>query len=142
MSDERRRVLDLLAKGKITVEEAEQLLTALGEGRAQAGAPDHEGAQGRRRYLRIMVHKAAEPFEASKDVNIRIPLPLVRSGMRLGAFIPGFSGDRIRQHLRERGIDVDIEKLDYEQLDALLNELGEMTIDVDNGRKTVRMRYE
>ena len=32
----------------------------------------------------------------------------MRGGMRLGAIIPGFGGERMKARLREQGIDLDL----------------------------------
>ena len=109
-----------------------------------AAAP--EGAAPR--YVRIEVHKtarrqAAGPgMPADRQVNIRVPIAFVRSGLRLGAIIPGFAGDEITRRLRERGIDVDLTKLDQAQLEDMLKNLGELTVDVDQGRAQVRITCE
>jgi hypothetical protein len=142
MTDERRRVLDLLAQGKITVDEADQLLAALGMPSDHAAVGGDENARPRPRFLRILVHKAPNQWHEQKDVNIRVPLAFVRSGLRLGAIIPGLASPRVRHHLRERGIDLDLAKLDYAQLESMLSELGELTIDVDGGKAQVRLRCE
>jgi len=142
MSDETRRVLDLLAQGKVTVQEAEQLLAALGGGRADSPRQGEHAEEPAPRYLRILVRKAASNARPAKDVNIRVPLSFVRSGLRLGSIIPGFAGQRVRQHLRERGVDLDLAKLDFANLEAMLKEMGELTIDVDDGQAQVRLRCE
>ena len=143
MSDDSRRILDLLAQGKITVDEADQLLRALGStGAAPATPPAGEPHEPRARYLRIAVHKAANQWRPEKQVNIRVPLSIVRSGIRLGAIIPGYAGDEITRRLRERGIDVDLSKLDQAELENLLKNLGELTVDVDKGKAQVRITCE
>ncbi len=142
MSDETRRVLDLLAQGRMTVDEAEQLLRAVSSPRSESSSRSEPGGEPRPRYFRITVEKAATGSRPEKKVNIRIPVSIARSGMRLASLIPGFASERASQHLRERGIDVDLTKLDYEQLEALLKDMGELTIDVDDGKEQVRMRYE
>lgn len=143
MSEDTRRVLDLLSKGKISVDEAQQLLDAI-KTAAQAEEPapksDDEGAP-KPRYIRINVHKAAGENQCGKDVNIRVPIAVVRSGMRLGAIIPGL-GERITAKARERGFDLDLGKMNASQIDGLLRDLGEMTIDVDEGRQQVRICCE
>ncbi len=143
MSDDTRRVLDLLAQGKITVSEAEQLIGALGvsAGRTSAGA-EPEGDPVRSRYLRVAVHKAASDRRPEKDISIRVPLSLVRSGMRLGAMIPGAAGERITEHFRAKGLDIDLGKLDPAHLETMLKNLGELTIDVDQGKAQVRFTCE
>jgi hypothetical protein len=138
MSDESRRILEMLAQGKVTVEQADQLLHAVGETKQDApgpSAPREEpkpGEQPRPRFLRITVHKDATADKREKNVTIRIPLSLVRGGMRLPTMIPGIS-EKISERLREKGIHVDFTKLDPDKLDELLKELGELTVDVDKG---------
>lgn len=154
MSDETRRVLDLLAQGKITVDEAGELLRAIRE--SEAAGPDASTSADRRaRYIRIAVHRRAragdDPRQVHRwpgcmaggpnEVNIRVPMALVRNGMRLGAFVPG-GADFVAQALRERGIKGDLSKITPEQLETLLTEMGELTVDVDHGRAQVRISAE
>jgi hypothetical protein len=153
MSDETRRVLDLLSQGKITVDEADRLLSAIAPPPASEPAratPPAAGdaakndarAEAKPRYVRITVHKAAHDARHEKDVQIRVPIAIVKSGMRLGALIPGFPGDAVSARLRERGIDVDFSKLDGGAIDAVLRELGEANIEVDSGKAHVRISCE
>jgi hypothetical protein len=146
MSDDTRRVLELLAQGKVTVEEADQLLGAL---RTEPSRPTNSppaadtAEKPRPRFLRIAVHKPAGGHRlVDKDVTIRVPLGIVRSGMRLGAIIPAFAGEHAKARLRENGLDIDFSKLDSAAIDALLSDFGEMNIDVDEGKKTVRISCE
>lgn len=55
MRDERSRILELLRAGKISVEEAEQLLDALGPAGGRAEAEGEPSAQARPRRLRIRI---------------------------------------------------------------------------------------
>jgi hypothetical protein len=162
MSEERRRVLDLLSHGKITVDEAEQLLQALASETGPQVAPPHtDGEKPKPRYLRIEVKKARSwpaghdderPVGAwpgfvwsgsrNKEINMRVPLALVRSGLRLGAIIPGIAGEKVQARLREQGLDIDLSKLDPATIESMLSELGEMNIDIDSGRAQVRITCE
>jgi len=145
MSDDTRRVLDLLSQGKITVDDAEKLLGAIAASAAEptAGAPPPQNADAAKpRYVRITVHKPAHDARREKDVQIRVPIAVVKSGMRLGALIPGFPGDAVSARLREKGLDVDFSKLDGGALDAVLKELGETNIEVDSGKAQVRISCE
>ena len=145
MNDDTRRVLDLLAQGKITVDEADQLLRAMGAPAPGSGAttsgPD-EAARPALRWVRIAVHKQAKEGHKDKDVNIRVPISIVRSGMRLGALIPGLAGDQVAAKMRERGLDVDFSKLDGAAIDAILKDLGETNIEIDSGKAHVRITCE
>jgi hypothetical protein len=66
----------------------------------------------------------------------------VRGGVRLGAIFPHKGNDAISQHLRAHGVDVDWSKMDLSQLDSVLQNLNETTIDVDKGKAQVRISYE
>jgi hypothetical protein len=141
MSDDTRRVLDLLAQGKITPEEAHELLRALGAPRtddsatrAQSGEPP--------RYLRVNVHRTAREGYRDKDVSIRVPMAIIRSGIRFGALIPGLARERMTARLRERGVDVDLTKIDPTMIESLLKDLGEVNIDVNGGEEQVRITCE
>jgi hypothetical protein len=141
MSDDMRRVLELLAQGKVTTDEAEQLLRALAA--QPATSPSRETAERPKpRYVRISVHKSAASGGTDKDVNIRVPIAIVKSGMRLGALIPGVANDQVTARLRERGLDVDFSKLDAAAIDGILQDLGDRHIDIDAGMAQVRISAE
>ncbi len=144
MSDDTRRILDLLAQGKITVDEADQLLRAISASSDAAPPPTTASNEpsAAPRYVRITVHKTAKDDRRDKDVNIRVPIAVVKSGMRLGALIPGFPGDAVSARLRERGIDVDFSKLDTAALEQVLKQLGDTNIEVDSGKAQVRISCE
>ena len=160
MSEETRHVLDLLAQGKITVDEADRLLAAIGPastgsaatGAAAAGKTTATGEAPSPKYLRITVTKTRSwPGDEGeharrawmwpgytggrdREVTIRLPVALVRNGMRLGAMIPGLTGAGLQGRLRERGVEVDLSKIDADTIDQLMGEFGEINIDVVSGR--------
>jgi hypothetical protein len=145
MSDEMRRVLDLVAQGKITVDEAQLLLGAINapaadEAAFAAGAEEGEGPKPR--WLRIAVHKTAKEGRHDKDVNIRVPIAIIRTGMRLGALIPGLAGEQVQARMRERGLDIDFSKLDAAAIETVLKELGDTNIEIDSGKSQVRITCE
>jgi hypothetical protein len=142
MSDDIRRILDLLAEGKITADDAHRLISAVSA--HASGPPSASGAASAQkpRFLKIAVHKPSSQCGSEKDVKIRVPLSVVRGGMRLGAIIPGFGGERVQARLREQGIDLDLSKLDPDTIESMLKDLGEMNIDIDSGRAQVRITCE
>jgi hypothetical protein len=88
------------------------------------------------------VHKPAKDGSKGKDVNIRVPIAVVRSGMKLGAMIPELANERVAERLRERGLDIDFSRLDPAALEAVLQELGDTDIEVDTGKAQVRISCE
>ena len=107
MNEERRKILEMLAAGQLTAEEAERLLEAL-EG---ASAREQTPVKGRpARLLRIEVH---DP-EDEALVRINLPLALARFALKL---VP----KEQQEQIREAGFD----------LEELLDSLG---TDVPEGR--------
>jgi hypothetical protein len=144
MSDDTRRVLDLLAQGKITVDEADRLLKAVAAGSPPptetASAP---GATPRPRWLRINIQKQSEdPHGEKKNVNVRVPISFVKGGMRLGALIAPFAGEKAIARLRERGYDLDLSRLDAEAIETWLKDVDDLNVHIDNGKEQVRITCE
>jgi len=123
----------MLSSGKITVPEAEQLLQALGAPAPQAPKPDAQ-------YFRIFVNKPARDGKKAENVNIRVPMTVVRGGLRLGAFFPGMLGKKKIQ--LDNGTELDLSKVHYSDLEAMIKDIGELTVDVDGGDAQVRIRCE
>ena len=152
MSEETRQVLEMLSSGKVTVEEAEQLLKAV----AAAGPveekssqpryfqilvnkPARDGKKAEPRYFRILVNKPAREGKKAENVNIRVPMTVVRGGLRLGALVPGILGKKIQL---DNGTELDLSKVTYTDLEAMIKDIGELTVDVDGGDAQVRIRCE
>jgi len=146
MSEDTKRILEMLASGKVTVDEADRLLRAVGAApvgakvEAKAEVPG-QSEKPPARYLRIAVQKGANACGPEKHVNIRVPLSLVKGGMRLGAMIPGY-GEAINEQLRRHGVDLDLSKLSAANLEAALKDMGELAVDVDQGKAQVRITCE
>ncbi len=124
MSVETRKVLEMLAAGKITAENAEQLLDKLAAVKQvpEDSAPQTQGGPGAaaiRKHLRIVVSGGGD------DVNMRVPLSFVRAGAGLIGMLPA----RVAQKLNDRGVS--LENLSHLQGDKLNEALNELSIDVD-----------
>ncbi len=142
MKDERRQILQMLADGKINADEAERLLTALeGDGGSGAAAPARKPG-GRPKYLRVLVD--AEDHQTGKPVkvNIRVPVQLMRAGVRLSSLMPSQARDKVNEALREKGIPVDVSQLKPDNLEDLLDHLNDLTVDVDQEKAKVRVFCE
>jgi hypothetical protein len=142
MNEQRRDVLDLLAEGKITAEEAEQLIAALDRDRPLAGTGSMPGARpkGRPKHLRVVVD-TVEKGEPGR-VNVRVPLQLLRAGVRLAALIPPQALGRANTELTKAGVPVDLTQLKPEQLEALVEHLEEVSVEVDQPDAKVRVFCE
>jgi hypothetical protein len=137
MSEETRKVLDMLHEGKIAVDEAEKLLAAVS---APDGAAEGAGAgPGSRKYLRIQVDP--EQGSGGDRVNVRVPMKLIRAGLKLAAFLPRDAQSQVNDALKEKGFDLDLSKLKPEDLEEVVANLDDLTVDVE-GKQKVRIYSE
>jgi hypothetical protein len=136
MNEERKQILDMLAQGKITADDAERLIDKLGAGEARhASMPASASAAdqpSKPKYLRVLVDSSD-----GDKVNVRVPLALIRSGIKLTAVLP----DHVNEKLGEQGVDLsNLSELDA---DELYEALRELQVDVDSSDgDTVRVFCE
>ncbi|QUD85993.1 SHOCT-like domain-containing protein [Phenylobacterium montanum] len=138
MHEERRRILQMLADQKITADEAERLIGALS---AEPAAPTSEPPGRKPKYLRVLVD-TDETEEGPTKVNIRVPMQLLRAGVRLGALIPVHAREPVNRALSQQGIDFDVGQIKPENLEELVEQLSDLTVDVDQERTKVRVFCE
>ncbi len=101
MSNEKKRILEMLAAGDIDADEAERLLNALE--RPGRNSVQKSEALGAFSWLKIKV------YEGNMDkpkVNVRIPLSILKIGAKIGARFNVAMPDKARDALREKGIDI------------------------------------
>ncbi len=179
MSEEHRKILEMLNSGKITVDDAERLLAAIGgksaesedrepefqakmegfvdrvrKAKAEAKAAkvkakaevkavmaeakagrEHAGGSGRQKpftpnYLRVTVQSSS-----GDNVNVKVPINLIRAGMKfqgLMSFVPESAREQINAKLGEKGIDIDLGKIKSQDLEEILQALGELEVNVDS----------
>lgn len=139
MSEERRRILDMLAAGRINAEEADKLLAALSEADEGSRSGGEGGGSGSK-YLRILVEPGPQS-ERQDKVNIRVPLRLIRAGLKWAAFVPKEVQSKVSETLKERGLAMDWTKITSEDLESLVSELNDLTVDVE-GKEKIRIFCE
>ncbi|HEX4788796.1 MAG TPA: hypothetical protein VH372_10070 [Actinospica sp.] len=140
MNEQRKDILDMLAEGKITAAEAESLIAALERDQAPAPARVDARPGGRAKYLRVQV----DTFDDGEPgrVNVRVPLQLLRAGVQLAALVPPQALGRANIELGKSGVPIDLTQLKPEQLEALVEHLDEVTVEVDQADARVRVFCE
>src|SRR5580658_5241258 len=98
MNEDRRKILEMLASGKITADEAERLLAAMENGPAAPTATPGRKPQ----FLRVQVED--EGRKGPVKVNVRVPMQLLRAGVKLASLIPPEARERVNGHLRREGV--------------------------------------
>jgi len=108
-------------------------------GMADRGRPEPDG---KLRYVRIQVEPKGGGRSRRHRVNIRIPLRLIRTGVKLSSALPEHARKRIRKALKKADVDFDLFSLKGEKLEEALESLGEGGIEVDAEDKIVRISCE
>ena len=138
MNDDRKSILEMLAAGKITADEAERLLAALDakpdSSQANTASKSSAPAKGRPKYLRVLV-EADESTTGLKGgpttVNVRVPMQLLRAGVRLAGLIPVQAHEQLDRAFTQHGVPITLSQIKPENLEELIDHLGDLTVDVD-----------
>ncbi len=149
MNENRRQILEMLAAGKITADEAERLIAAL---EPEPAATDGEftgniaGSTGRSdttvktpaKYLRVLVESTEK--DGPTTVNVRVPMQLLRAGVRLASLIPAQAQDQLDAKLSKHGIPLTVSQIKPENLEELIDHLEDLTVDVDAKEEKAKVR--
>ena len=161
MSENQKKILEMLANKKISVDEAYRLLNAL---KTETGAPEGGGGAGmtakpKPKYLRVCVaprrgHKHEghehegherekhEHDEEAELVNVRVPMALIRSGMKFTSLLPSEARDKVNDALHEKGINLDMRNMKPEDLEEIIEALDDLEVNVVNEKEVVRVFVE
>jgi hypothetical protein len=143
MTDNQRKILEMLAEKKISVDEASRLL-ALVQPETSGGARETKESKGLPKYLRVMVTPQAADGKDGEhgQVNIRVPMTLIRAGMKFSSLIPPSAYNKVDAALKEKGIDFDLRNMKPEDIEDLVSALSELEVDIQNGNEHVRVYVE
>ena len=141
MNEQRRQVLQMLAEGKITADEAERLIDALDQDQPEPQAGAVSRPKSRPKYLRVVVVDSSAGDDPSR-VNVRIPLQLLRAGVRLASLVPPQALTKLNEKLSESDVPIDLNELKPQQLTELIDQLEELTVEVDDSDSKVRVFCE
>ncbi len=151
MTENRRQILEMTASGKITADEAERLILAL-EKDTSAGFTSSTATKtaAQAKYLRIIVESAEgqhhhghhHGHHGPTKVNIRIPMQLLRAGVKLASLIPIQARAHINEAMREHGVEIDLTQIKPENLEELIDHMNDLTVDVDETHNKVKIFCE
>jgi len=142
----------MLAAGKITADEAERLIAALEPGTATAagqatGSAAASGSNGaakaRAKYLRVLVDadESMTGMKGPTSVNVRVPMQLLRAGVRLASLIPAQAHGQLDDALNKHGVPLTLSQIKPENLEKLIDHLEDLTVDVNGSEgNTTKVR--
>jgi hypothetical protein len=157
-ADEAYRLLSVVDGGEAAPSEAAQDNQPR-EDRSAASAPP---VKGKHKYLRVLITSIPGQFDGPRGpfdghrgpfggppgpfggprfhegdpperVNVRIPISLIKAGIKMKALIPPEAKDKINEALKDKGIDFNIDTVKNEDIEELIEALDDMEIDIDGG---------
>jgi hypothetical protein len=65
-------------------------------------------------------------------VNVRVPMQLLRAGVKLAGLIPAQAREHVNVALHEQGVQFDLSQIKPENLEELVEQLNDLTVDVEH----------
>lgn len=137
MNEERMKVLNMLSEGKISAEEADRLISVIGEQKVESAG---ETVNGLPRYLYVHVNSLKENgAEKKENVNIKVPMALLRAGVNIASIMPDNVQGEINDAMDKKGIKFNLSDIKKENLDEFIMALRELEVNVDGEDERVRI---
>ena len=145
MTENQKKILEMVADKKITVDEAYRLLSLI-QPSADAGGDGAKGPKPSPKYLRVVVdtdhHWENGCDKGPQHVNIRVPVALIRAGVKLASLIPPEAYNEVDEKMKNRGIPFDLRNMKPENVEELIQSLNDLEVDINGAREKVRVYTE
>lgn len=141
MGNNQRKILEMLSEKKIGVDEAERLISLLHPESMREEAKESKKPP---KYLRVSIKPTSDsvaPGE-SETVNIRVPITLLRAGIKLASIIPPRAYNQMDESLKEKGIEFDLRNITPENIEELIMALNDLEVDIQDGKQSVHVYAE
>ncbi|MEP0829114.1 MAG: hypothetical protein HRF51_11380 [bacterium] len=141
MSNQRKQILQMLAEGKISADDAERLLDAVSGG--DSGNPADSKPESKEprwgKFLRVVVQGQSGQGDGEENVDIKIPLVLLKAGIKLGSVMPRQTVETLNSQFSEKGFNFNLNELDSKKLEEVLSALEECPIEIEKDDKKVKI---
>ena len=129
----------MLADKRLTVDEAERLLSALDRTPSDRPGLTPTGSGS---HLRVLVTTNIGAEDDAQTVNLRVPIATLRAGLWLPGLVPEVAAEGINGALADRGIRLDVRKLRERDIDRFIDALRDLEIDIVAGDHRVLVFVE
>jgi hypothetical protein len=73
-------------------------------------------------------------------VNVRVPMQLLRAGVRLASLIPSQAHGQLDEALSRHGVPLTLSQIKPENLEELIDHLEDLTVDVNGQGNNTKVR--
>ncbi len=126
---DKKRILEMIKEGKISVDEGIELLNAINEGTPKVDTAMEKPVSKKKRKLRIAV--LAEDGSDKADVNVSIPINLVKAV--LPVLNSGIIPEKTRVEIGKNGIEMDAVMSAIDGIIENIDDLDEDMVNIDVG---------
>jgi hypothetical protein len=145
MTENQKKILEMVADKKITVDEAYRLLSLI-QPSADGSGDGTGGPKLAVKYLRVIVdteHHWENGYDKGpQHINIRVPVALIRAGVKLASLIPPEAYNEVDEKMKNRGIQFDLRNMKPENVEELVQALNDLEVDIHGGQEKVRVYTE
>lgn len=134
MSEEKIKILEMLSSGKISVDEASQLLDATKE--REDSLSRVSGSKFL--YVNVEPKDTAEGKKIGK-IYVKVPFPLIKAGFNIAGLIPKEAQEQINNGLKEQGMSFDFSNLSPDNVKDLMQSLELLSVEVDNSDSLIKV---
>jgi hypothetical protein len=146
MTENQKKILEMVADKKITVDEAYRLLSLIQPSPDFSGTGAVKEPKPSPKYLRVVIdteHNWEEGCDKGPvHVNVRVPVALIRAGVKLATLIPPEAYNQVDEKLKNRGIMFDLRNMKPENVEDLIQALNDLEVDIHGGQEKVRVYTE
>ena len=146
MTENQKKILEMVADKKITVDEAYRLLSLIQPSPDFSGTGAVKEPKPSPKYLRVVID-TEHNWEEGRDkgpvhVNVRVPVALIRAGVKLATLIPPEAYNQVDEKLKNRGIMFDLRNMKPENVEDLIQAVNDLEVDIHGGQEKVRVYTE
>jgi hypothetical protein len=141
VANNKRKILEMLSEKKISVDEAERLISLLPPEPTREEAAEAKKSP---RYLRVLIKPMSENLDPDQrsSVNIRVPITLLRAGIKLASIMPPRAYNQMDESLKEKGIDFDLRDIKPENIDEMILALNDLEVNIEDKKQTIHVYAE
>ena len=137
MTENQKKILEMLSQNKISTDDAYRLLNLMEseESGQESTVKAESEVKTKPKYLRVNVFPDPDNENAANvdRVNVRVPMSLIRAGIKLTSLIPSEAMDKVNDALRDKGINFDVRSIKTEDIEELIDALADLEVDVVSG---------
>lgn len=132
MKQDRRKILEMLQAGEVSVGEADELLDSLATAKVNAVAP---------RFLRLTLEPKAGG-DSDRKIDIRVPLGVLRSSLQIAQSLRVQGRGQMTIALGTHTLAFNVSSLNTENMDEFLAQFRDLSTDIDRQNETLRLYCE